>query len=379
MAPAEPAVASAVVEVVLGQEVALVPDLEQAGRALLRVDAELVQDRLDIVLLRVAVGVADVAHVQDQVGREHLFQRGAEGRDQRGRQVGDEAHRVGEDDMGARRQGQLAHGRIKGGEDLVARVDSGPGEAVEQGRLAGIGVADQGHDGIGHALAGFTVQAAGAPDAGQLLLDPYDPLGDPAPVELELALAGPTEEAEAAALALEVGPGAYQPRALVGERGQLDLEHALAGMGALAEDLQDQAGAVDDLGLPQPLEVALLHRRQRGVDHDQLRRARSRVPSRTPWPCPSRTGWPAPSGATATNSARATSRSMARAKPAASARRLAGVRAPAMPGAKGESTQARPPPWPRPRQSRDVRTWRINPAAAALRPTAHRAGRRPRA
>ncbi len=145
-----------------------------------------------------------------------------------------------------------------------------PGQAVEQGRLAGVGVADQGHDRIGHAPARLAMQAAGAPDAGQLLLDPHDPLGDPAPVELELALARAAQEAEAAALALEMGPGAHQPRALVGERGQLDLEHALAGVGALAEDLQDQAGTVDDLGLPEPLEVALLHRRQGGVDHHEL-------------------------------------------------------------------------------------------------------------
>ena len=172
--------------------------------------------------------------------------------------------------LAPRRQGELAHGRVEGGEDLVARVDAGTGEAVEQGRLAGVGVADQGHDRVGHALAGLAVQAAGAADAGQLLLDPDDPLGDPAAVELELALAGTAQEAEAAALALEMGPGADQARALVGERRQLDLEHALAGVGALAEDLQDQPGAVDDLGLPQPLEVALLHRRQRGIDHDQL-------------------------------------------------------------------------------------------------------------
>ena len=107
----------------------------------------------------------------------------------------------------------------------------GTGQAVEQGRLAGVGVADQGHDRVGHAAAGLAVQAAGAADLVQLLLDPDDPLGDPAAVELELALAGAAQEAEAAALALEMGPGADQPRALVGEGGQLDLEDALAGAG----------------------------------------------------------------------------------------------------------------------------------------------------
>ena len=85
------------------------------------------------------------------------------------------------------------------------------------------------------------MQAARALHVGQLLLDADDALGDPTPVELELALAWAAQKAEAAALPLEMGPGTDQPRALVGERGKLDLEHALAGLGALAEDLKDQA------------------------------------------------------------------------------------------------------------------------------------------
>ena len=86
---------------------------------------------------------------------------------------------------------ELAHGRIERREHLVARIDPGAGQPVEQGRLAGVGVADQRHHRIGHPAAGLAVQAARALHAGQLLLDPDDALGDPAPVELELALAGP--------------------------------------------------------------------------------------------------------------------------------------------------------------------------------------------
>jgi hypothetical protein len=36
-----------------------------------------------------------------------------------------------------------------------------------------------------------------------------------------------------------------------------------------AENLEDQPGSVDDLGLPPPFEIALLHRAQRGVDDNE--------------------------------------------------------------------------------------------------------------
>ena len=42
------------------------------------------------------IGMGDVAHMHDQVGLQHLFEGGAEGGDQMGRQVGDEADRVGD-------------------------------------------------------------------------------------------------------------------------------------------------------------------------------------------------------------------------------------------------------------------------------------------
>ena len=47
--------------------------------------------------LRVAVGMRDVADVDDEVGRGDFLQRRPERRDQLGRQVGDEADRVGQD------------------------------------------------------------------------------------------------------------------------------------------------------------------------------------------------------------------------------------------------------------------------------------------
>ena len=111
------------------------------------------------------------------------------------------------------------------------------------------------------------MQAAGAPDLLQILLQADDAVGDQAAVGLDLRLAGATQEAEAAALPFKVGPGPHQAAALVVQMGEFHLQGAFLGAGALTEDIQDQAGAIDDLAAPGALQIALLHRGQRGVHH----------------------------------------------------------------------------------------------------------------
>src|SRR5690606_18799049 len=109
-------------------------------------------------------------------------------------------------------------------------------------------------------FARLAVQAARAAHLFQFGLQPDDAVGDHPPVQLDLGFAGTADAARAAALALQVGPGADKARAFVFQPGQLDLEATFTRAGATAEDLEDQSGSVDDLDVPEPFQVALLHR-----------------------------------------------------------------------------------------------------------------------
>jgi hypothetical protein len=81
---------------------------------------------------------------------------------------------------------------------------------------------------------------------------------------------GPAEEAEAAALPFEVGPGAHEAARLIVEVRKLDLQTPFRGRRPLPEYLQDQSRPVDHLGFDRRFQVALLDGSDRRIDDDQL-------------------------------------------------------------------------------------------------------------
>ncbi len=158
--------------------------------------------------------------------------------------------------------------RIQRDEEPVRGDPPGSRQLIEQGGLAGVGVADEGDHRIAGGLAAVAHEPAMHPHPLELLAELLDAVADDPAVRLELGLAG-SPGPDAAAQPLEVLPLPDQPRQQIGELGQLDLELALHGPRALGEDVQDERGAVDDLEAEAAAEVALLDGREGVVgDHE---------------------------------------------------------------------------------------------------------------
>ena len=69
----------------------------------------------------------------------------------------------------------------------------------------------------------------------------------------------------------EAAPGPGEPGEHVRELGELDLQFPLLGPGAAGEDVEDEPGAVDDLGAEGGLQVLLLGRGELRVEYDGAR------------------------------------------------------------------------------------------------------------
>ena len=227
----------------------------------------------------------DVHHVQDQRGLGDLLEGGAERLHESGGEVADEADRVAEQYAAA---GGKLSGRTVG--SSVANMRASASTPARVRRLNSVDLPAlvypaSARVASGTALAAAAVQGAAGAHAFQVVLDFLDAAGDAAAVGLELRFAG-TAGADAAAQPGHFGAPAGQPGQQVVELRQFHLQAAFAGSGPGSEDVEDELGAIDDLGIEGLLEVALLGGGQVVVEDDDVdatrlvrpRRARSTLP-----------------------------------------------------------------------------------------------------
>ena len=116
--------------------------------------------------LLLPVGIGHVDDVEQEVGVFQLLQRGLERLHQLVGQLADKAHRVAEHHVQRVADGEQAAGGVQRVEQAVVGRDGRAGEPVEQGGLARVGIAHDGHHGD---LVFPALLALGPPDPAHVL------------------------------------------------------------------------------------------------------------------------------------------------------------------------------------------------------------------
>ena len=205
----------------------------------------------------------------EQVHPGHRLEGRAERLDQLVGELSDEPDGVGEQHRLAPGQRELAGARVQGDKEAIRGRHSGIGEPVEEGRLPGVRVADEGELAVPSPAPPTALDMAGPLDAAQILFEPVHATDEAPAVDFELGLAR-TPRADPAGLLGEGGPPPAQSRQAVAQEGELDLSLALGAARVLGEDVQDHRGAVDGRPTQDVLEVALLGGREVVVEDDRV-------------------------------------------------------------------------------------------------------------
>ena len=151
--------------------------------------AELVDEPVDDLRLRLPLGVREVDHVQEHVGIRQLLERGLERLDQVRRQLADEADRVREQHLLRGVDAPAAGRGVERVEQAVVGRDVRPRQAVEQCGFSGVRIADEGHDRQGVFLAAAALRAANLAHVLEFGLQLLDLAADVAAVGLKLRFA----------------------------------------------------------------------------------------------------------------------------------------------------------------------------------------------
>jgi hypothetical protein len=153
--------------------------------------ADLLEDEPDGVDLGLGFGSRAVDHMEEELRLSDLVEGGTEGLDQLVRKLADESDGVGDENGLTPRESQAAGPGIEGREGSALDQDTGIGQAVEQGGLAGVGVAHQGHRAVTAPDTGATLGPTGGRDLAEVDLESGHAAEEAAAVHLELGLPRP--------------------------------------------------------------------------------------------------------------------------------------------------------------------------------------------
>ena len=176
---------------------------------------------------------------------------------------------VGEHDLVPASKVQPSQCGIECGEQAILRMDARAAEPVEEGRLAGVRIADERDDRRAGAGTGTPAQLSARAHPLESLAHDPDALVDEPPIRFELGLSRPAQP-DSPLLALQVGPASDEPRRQMLKLCELHLELAFERAGALREDIQYEDTPVQDPASEVAFQVALLGRGQGMVDEHDL-------------------------------------------------------------------------------------------------------------
>src|SRR5450631_2964255 len=163
---------------------------------------------------------------------------------------------------------QAPYRGIERREQLVLYEHAGVREAIQQSRLARVGIADERDVRNVAALARLALRRARCTQSDQVLLQLLHPAQQAPAVDLELGLAR-TPRADPRTLLAELQTATPQAGQAIAQLRELDLHRALLARRVLGEDVEDERDAIDHIDREQLLEVALLGGRELVVeDHD---------------------------------------------------------------------------------------------------------------
>ena len=219
--------------------------------------ADFFQHRVHRVNLFRRLRMAGVHDVQQQIRLHDFLQRGLERLDEAVRQLANETHRVRQQNVLIGRQFQPARGGVQRGEQFVLGQDFRAGEGVEQRGFARVRVTHDGRERPEIALASVALRGALAADDVEFARDLGDAVLHAAAVGFQLRFTIPAH-ADAALLPGQVAPVPRQAREQVMQLREFNLQLALAGAGALRENVENQRSAVEHLAIEHDFEIAAL-------------------------------------------------------------------------------------------------------------------------